>query len=86
MVHFQARDYFAVLAQVSKQNLDLLQAQAIFSFNLHFYTCYSLLLFYVLPLTRACQNFEKQIDIRNVIDIYDYDYTLKALVGYNKLK
>ena len=65
--------------------LALLQAEALFSSNVHFHTFYSLVVFYVLSQTCACKNFDNLINIKKVIDIYDYDYTLKALVGYNKL-
>ena len=41
-------------------------------YNYGFYTC-------------ACKNFENLINAKKVIDIYDYEYTLTALVGYNKL-
>ena len=50
-----------------------------------FETFYSLFVFYVSSRTLACKNFENLMNTKKVIDIYDYDYTLKALVGYNKL-
>ena len=56
-----------------------------FSSNVHFYTSYILSVNYVLPQTRACKNFENRMNTKKVIDIHDYDFTLKDLVGYNKL-
>ena len=65
--------------------LALLQAEALFSSNVHFHTFYGLFVFYVLSQTCACKNFENLMNTKKVIDIYDYDYTLKAWVGNNKL-
>ena len=53
--------------------------------NAHFRGFYSISVFNVLQQTRAYKNFENRMNIKKVIDIHDYDSTLKVLVGYNKL-
>ena len=83
--HSICGDYFTGWAQVWKHILAMLQAEVLFSSNVHFYTSYILSVNYVLPQTRACKNFENRMNTKKVIDIHDYDFTLKDLVGYNKL-
>ena len=64
--------------------LALLQEEALFSSNEHFYTLYVLSVNYVFPQTHACKNLENRLNTKKVIDIHDYDSTLKVLVEYNK--
>ena len=83
--HSICGDYFTCSAQVWKHILALLQVETFFSSKIHFYSLYISSVNYVFPQTRTCKNFENRMNIKKVINIHYYDFTLKYFVGYNKL-